>query len=322
MMGRLVWTWGFLVLAVACRAPADSTKEPPPVEEQPAPTELPGVDTSALTQGEVAKWSRYVSELLAPCPDQPVSIAQCVGEARKCEACLPAARFLAERVRRGDARSQAEKAFKARFSPETVQSVDLGDSPARGAQSPVVTVVEWADFQCPHCALVTPMLVDLVQKRSSNVRLVFKHYPLSGHQNADKAARAAVAAHRQGKFWEMEKSLFAAQSQGLEEPQIVELARELSLDMKRFEADRASESAADAVAADRKQADRLGLAGTPMIYVNGRYFDFEHFDVREDLDAWIDLEIELRTGKSASAAPAQKPEAQALEAAQAPAAGQ
>jgi hypothetical protein len=59
-----------------------------------------------------------------------------------------------------------------------------------------------------------------------------------------------------------------------------------------------------------------------MIYVNGRYFDFEHFDVREDLDAWIDLEIELRTGKSASAAPAQKPEAQALEAAQAPAAGQ
>lgn len=288
-----------LVLAFlgACRSPADSTKEPPPVrDEQPTVKSLPGVDTSALTQRELGKWSSYVSEFLAPCPDQPVSVAECVTESRDCAACLPAAKFLVERVRRGDARSQAEKAFRTRFSPESVKSIDLSGSPALGADSPAVTVVEWADFQCPHCAMITPMLRELVEKRSDSVRLVFKHYPLSGHPNAHKAARAAVAAQAQGKFWEMEKALFEGQSAGLEEPQITKIARELGLDMKRFEADCKSEKTADLVAADRKQADKLGLSGTPMIYVNGRYFDFELFDVRESLDAWVELEIALATG--------------------------
>ena len=88
---------GVLLMAAsgaACRSPADSPKEPPPVEEQPtaAPTtQLQGVDTSGLTPRELGKWQEYVSELLAPCADQPVSIAQCVTEARPCNACLPAA---------------------------------------------------------------------------------------------------------------------------------------------------------------------------------------------------------------------------------------
>jgi protein-disulfide isomerase len=251
------------------------------------------VDTSGLTQRELGKWREYVSELLAPCPDQAVSIAQCVTESRACNTCLPAAKFLVERVRRGDARAQVETAYRTRFSHEAVKSIDVDGSPAKGAPKPVVTLVEWADFECPFCAVAAPVLKQLVERYPDQVQLVFKHYPLSAHEHAENAARAAVAAHRQGKFWPLQQALFEAQKSGLDEPSILKLAREVGLDMKGFETDMASESTADSVARDRKQADALGLEGTPMIYINGRHFTLDHFDLRQDLEPWVELEIAL-----------------------------
>jgi len=284
-----------LVGASACRSPADSPKEPPPVEETaaPAPTTLPGIDTSSLTAREQTKWSEYVGGLLAPCADQPVNIAVCVAESRPCDACVPAAKFLVERVRRGDTRAQAETAYRARFSPDSVKSIDLAGSPSKGAAKPVVTLVEWADFECPFCGVAAPVLKGIVEKYPDQVQLVFKHYPLSAHQHSETAARAAVAAQRQGKFWPVQQALFENQKAGLDESNILKLAREAGLDMKEFEADIASEATADSVSRDRKQADELGLQGTPMIYINGRHFSLEHFDLRQDLEPWIALEIEL-----------------------------
>jgi protein-disulfide isomerase len=290
-----------LLGASACRSPADSPKEPPPVEETAAPApaaNLPGVDTSSLTPRELTKWREYVGELLSPCPDQPVSIAQCVSESRACSACVPAAKFLVDRVRRGDARAQAETAYRTRFAPESVKSIDVSGSPAKGAEKPVVTLVEWADFECPFCAVAAPILKLAVEKYPDQVQLVFKHYPLSAHQHAENAARAAVAAQKQGKFWPVQQALFEAQKAGLDEPNILKLARDAGLDMKGFEADIASEATADSVARDRKQADELGLEGTPMIYINGRHFSLEHFDIRQDLEPWIALEIELGAGSA------------------------
>lgn len=284
-----------LLGAGACRSPADSPKEPPPVAETaaPAPATLPGVDTSSLTPREQTKWREYVGGLLAPCADQPVNIASCVSESRPCKACVPAAKFLVERVRRGDTRAQAEAAYRARFSPDTVKSIDIADSPAKGAEKPVVTLVEWADFECPFCGVTAPVLKGVVEKYPEQVRFVFKHYPLSAHQHAENAARAAVAAQRQGKFWPVQQALFENQKAGLDESSILKLARDAGLDMKAFESDIASEATADRVARDRKQADELGLEGTPMIYINGRHFSLEHFDLRQDLEPWIALEIEL-----------------------------
>lgn len=291
--------------AFACRSPADATKQPPPPAAQPAAkVQLPGVDTSELTDREVRQWSEYVSELLAPCADQPVSIAQCVTEKRSCNTCQPAAEFLVQRVRRGDTRSQAEGAFRSRFSPEAVRSIEIGSSPTRGATSASVTIVEWADFECPFCGLVVPFLDKVAEKYPNDVKMVFKNYPLSSHEHSDKAARAAVAAGKQGKFWEFEHLLFASQKTGMDETNLLKMARSLNLEIKAFDADRASEETADSVAADRKQADALGLKGTPMIYINGRLFELANFDIREDLEPWIQLEIALKTGATAQAKPA------------------
>jgi protein-disulfide isomerase len=295
-----------------CRAPADATKEPPPKQEAtpseaPKKVELPGVDTSALTGGELEKWSGYVSELLAPCSDQPVSVAQCVQESRACAACLPAAKFLVARVRRGNTRAQVEGAYRIRFSPEAVKPIALDDSPRTGATQPTVTVVEWADLECPFCAFAAPLLKKQVEKYPSELQLVFKHYPLSAHEHSEIAARAAVAAQNQGKFWPLQAAMFEGQKQGLDRPQLLKLATQFGVDMKKFESDMDSEQTADRVSRDRKQAEGLGLSGTPMIYINGRYFDFEHFDLREDLDDWLALEVELMKGKGA--APATPPPA-------------
>lgn len=286
-----------LTLGVAgCRAPAEATQEPPPKQEAQT-VQLPGVDTSALTGAELQKWSSYVSELLAPCTDQPVSVAQCVKESRDCAACLPAAKFLVQRVRRGNTRAQVEGAFRTRFAPEAVKAIDLDDSPRVGAESPKVTVVEWADLECPFCAFAAPLLKKQVERYPDQLQLVFKHYPLSAHQNAETAARGAVAAQSQGKFWPFQEKVFAQQKEGLDRARLSKIAAEVGLDVKRFEADLESETVADRVARDRKQADALNLKGTPMIYINGRHFDFEHFDLREDLEDWIALEVQLASGK-------------------------
>ncbi len=286
---------------MACQSQTTAKGEQP-TTVKPKTIELQGVDTSKLTQRENEQWSTMVSELLAPCSDQPVSVAQCVTEKRSCDACLPAARFLTSQVTKGKTRSQAEEAFRARFSPDAVKEVSLGDSPAKGATDPVVTIVEWADFECPFCGMASPLLGKTAKKHADKVQVVFKHYPLSGHEHAEAAARAAVAAAKQGKFWEMHDLLFANQT-ALDEKTIEKLAAELGLDMVKFKDDAKSEAVADLVNADRKQADKLGLRGTPMLFINGRHFDLEKFDLSEDLEPWIELEVELRSGKPSAAAP-------------------
>jgi hypothetical protein len=104
----------------------------------------------------------------------------------------------------------------------------------------------------------------------------------------------------------MHDALFQNQ-QHLDEAAIDKLGRDLKLDAKQYSADRKGEAAADTVSRDKKQAEKLGLRGTPMIYINGRSFDLETFDLQEDLDDWIRLEVALRTGSSGQAPPAPSP---------------
>jgi predicted DsbA family dithiol-disulfide isomerase len=265
---------------------------------------LAGVDTSSLTPREKKDWSAWVSELLAPCPSEPVSIAQCVREARRCAKCVPAARLLVKQVRAGRSRSQAEDAFFARFSTDRVKSIDVGDSPSRGSSSAPVTIVEWADFECPHCRHAAPVLDKVVETHPGKVRLVFKFYPLQAHAHGESAARAAVAAMKQGKFWEMHHALFDHQ-EAMEPRDIEKYAKEIGLDLAKFKGDWESEATADRVNRDRKQGDAVSVSGTPTVYINGREYDLTKFDMDDDLEDWIKLEVELATGQPAEGARAE-----------------
>jgi hypothetical protein len=166
-----------------CRSPGEGGGDKSPPREKNV--EIKGIDTSALTARERTEWSAEVSELLSPCPDQPVSIAQCVNEARACTACLPAARYLLEQVQRGRTRSQVESAYRARFAADQVKNIEIGDAPTKGPAGAPVVIVEWADFECPACGAMRPVLDELVEKYPNGVRIAFKHYPLSMHPNAE-----------------------------------------------------------------------------------------------------------------------------------------
>jgi len=262
--------------------------------------EVSGVDSTELSGRERGEWSTYVSELLAPCPDQPVSIADCANQQRACPACRPAAEFLLRQVSKGKARSQVEAGYRIRFSPEEVKKIDVTGSPVKGPPDAPITVVEWADFECPFCGNAAPLFDALLEKYPGSVRLIFKHYPLGMHKYAEKAARAAIAAGLQGKFWQMHRQLFESAPR-LDDPALLGLAQKLSLDMARFQADMAGEKVTEVLARDRRQADALGLYSTPMIFINGRRFDLEQFKLTEDLDEWIQLELEMLGKKPVAA---------------------
>lgn len=258
--------------------------------------QLPGIDTSDLTNREREDWWSHVSALPAPCPNQRVSVAECVTAARPCASCQPAAKLLLRQVRLGKTRQQVEGAFRVRFSPDAIKSVDLAGSPSKGPKDAAVVIVEWADFECPFCMAAAPLFDFLRLAYPGHVRVVFKHFPISHHANAELAARAAVAAQHQGRFWRMH-DLMITNGTSLNEPGLQSLAEKAGLDLAAFKADLSSELTRQTILRDKRQADELGLTGTPMVYINGRYFDFAYFDLLEDLDDWIHLEIELRTGQ-------------------------
>jgi hypothetical protein len=291
-------------LAGACQA-TSTQAEGPEASNSATDVALPGVDTSSLTGRERREWSAFVAELPAPCPDQPVTVKQCVREARPCRACVPAAKFLFSQVRLGKSRSQVEETYLVRFAPDRVRQLEVGGSAWKGAKHPTVLIVEWADFQCSACAATARFIDAMVKTYPDHVRVVYKHFPLARHPFAEQAARAAVAAAKQGKFWLLHDLMYQSEQQ-LDDANLRHLAQQAGLDLARFEQDRADAEVAKVVARDRQLGDALELSGTPLIYVNGRHFDLNHFSVAEDLAEWVRTEIEIKTGHQVSSPAVQR----------------
>src|SRR5262249_37723658 len=131
--------------------------------------------------------------------------------------------------------------------------------------------IEFTDFQCPFCQRAEATLDNLLQTYGDDVQVVFKHNPLAFHGHAMPAALVAEAARQQERFWEMHDKLFASQ-QALDDASLKGYARELGLDMKRFEAARRDPATKKRVQADMEEAERFGARGTPNFFINGRNF--------------------------------------------------
>jgi len=145
----------------------------------------------------------------------------------------------------------------------------VGQSPVLGSPQRQIVLVEFSDFQCPYCAQVSGTLKQFMASHPQQVSFVYKHYPLSQiHQEAMAASNAAWAAGQQGRFWDFHDRLFTNQSK-LGEALYVSLAKELALDEQRFNTDRKSDRAKQAIAVDMKLAEQLGIQGTPFFMLNG-----------------------------------------------------
>lgn len=160
------------------------------------------------------------------------------------------------------------------------KSIPLEGSFSIGPANAAVTLVEFSDFQCPYCARLSPVLDSVVKAFPRDVRLVFKHFPLSFHAQARGAAAAAIAAGKQGKFFEF-RARVMPQFRNLSDSLYLAVAKDLKLDMTRFRKEMALTPEVNAVLDEDMALGRdVGVEGTPTVFVNGRLAQdrsFEYF---------------------------------------------
>jgi protein-disulfide isomerase len=174
--------------------------------------------------------------------------------------------------------------------------ISTDDQPAKGNANASVTIVEFTDFQCPSCAQQHPVMERIVSEFGNNVRFVVRDFPLSQHANAPKAAEAAEAAREQGKYWEYITVLFRNQS-ALGVEKLKQYATEVGLDRARFDASLDSGKFAEKVQRDLLEGDKLGVNGTPTVYVNGKRVSDKSY---EGLKATIEAALKADDKKSTS----------------------
>jgi protein-disulfide isomerase len=161
----------------------------------------------------------------------------------------------------------AARAERPTFDRAAVYSVPLGDAPVTGPRDAPVTIVAWSDYACAYCNRVQGALDHLARLYPGQLRWVHRTLPLDDDNTL--AAEAAIAADAQGRFLPMNDRLYALGGR-VDRATVELIARELGLDMLRFRADLDARRYRPRIDLDAADARRLGIAGTPMFFVNGR----------------------------------------------------
>ena len=143
----------------------------------------------------------------------------------------------------------------------------------RGPVNAPLTLVQYGDFQCPHCAAAYPEVAAIANELSDSLRRVLRHFPLAQvHPQAQRAAEAAEAAASQGRFWDMASLLYENQEE-LDDHSLGRYARKAGLDLKRFRKELSSGVHAARVRADYLGGIRSGVNGTPTFFINGKRYE-------------------------------------------------
>ncbi|MBV1859690.1 MAG: thioredoxin domain-containing protein, partial [Nannocystaceae bacterium] len=181
---------------------------------------------------------------------------------------VPDNQLYAETLRGGFEEVQYAKARRG-LDPDAVYTVPLSDSPSKGSEDAPVTIVSFGDFACPFCAKGNATMERIEAHYGDKVRMVHKHKPLPFHRHADPAARAGVAAHNQGKFWEFHDALYAFGPK-FDSSDLRTIAQEIGLDMQVYDKELSAQATADRVEVDLALSMALGVNGTPAYFINGR----------------------------------------------------
>jgi len=144
---------------------------------------------------------------------------------------------------------------------------------AQGADIAPVTLVEYGDYECPHCGRAYSIVKEVQRRLGPQLRFVFRNFPLrESHPHAERAAEAAEAAATQGRFWEMHDALFEHQ-RTLDDGHILQIAGTLGLDVSKLEKELRSHTHEARVREDFRSGVRSGVNGTPTFFINGVRFD-------------------------------------------------
>ena len=168
-----------------------------------------------------------------------------------------------------DEKKQSKKRQRPTEDPNKIYTMPVGSSPFKGPKEAPVSVVMFQDFQCPFSNRSLPTVNQLRELYPDKVKLVFKNFPLNFHKQAEIAAEAALAAGAQGKFWEMHDKIFANQK-NISVDILKGYAKDLNLDMSKFNEDLDSHRYKKTVQDDMKLGKGAGVRGTPTFFINGK----------------------------------------------------
>lgn len=144
---------------------------------------------------------------------------------------------------------------------------------ALGNGGALLELVEYGDYECPHCGRAYPIIKDILQRMGGEIKFVFRNFPLAQiHKHAFSSAVATEAAGLQGKFWEMHDLVFENQ-RALDIEHLFHYASVVQLDLERFRNDIQQEALADKVERDFESGIRSGVNGTPTFFINGKKYN-------------------------------------------------
>jgi protein-disulfide isomerase len=195
-----------------------------------------------------------------PAPQSPEALAAEIAEIKS---------VLTYVVERGMGASYEQ--IKAQIeNANKIWDLKVDESPSTGDPKAKIVIVEFSEFQCPYCARITPYLDSLTRANPGKIRLVYKNFPLSFHTSAPAAAASAIAAQKQGKFWEYRWAL-APHFQSLVDSTFIAVAEQVGLNIEQFKKDMVLDAEKQAIIdRDIKLGAEVGVQGTPNFYVNGK----------------------------------------------------
>jgi protein-disulfide isomerase len=242
-------------------------------------TNLPSVDLSGLTPARQASALKALREQACPCGCD-MKVAECRVKDPGCTYSKGMSGVLVDSMKAGKSTPEALKAAVAsKFGhvPEHKLLDDpvlipVANDPSIGPANARITLVEFSDFQCPYCIKAVGQLKAAMKAYPNDIKLIFKQFPLDSHSQAAGAALAAMAAHRQGKFWEMHDALFAHR-EDLSRNALPSIAGAAGLDVKRFNADLMSAEIKNLVLRDISDGEKAGVDATPTIFIDGRRYN-------------------------------------------------
>lgn len=243
-------------------------------------TSLPGIDLSGLSKGQQAAVLKVLREHDCSC-GCAMKVAECRIVDPNCAYSTGLAAAVINSIKAGKSEQEAWAAAGAskwahtqpadRLLDDPV-SIPVSGAPSLGPVKAPITIVEFSDFQCPYCAAAVPEIKALLNAFPTQVKLIFKEYPLEMHSQADLAAAAAIAAQKQGKFWQLHDAMYG-HYQDLSRKSILALAKQTGMDMDRFETDIDSTEVRETVVRDVQDGDAAGVNGTPTLFVNGQRYN-------------------------------------------------
>lgn len=240
---------------------------------------LPGVDLNGLTASQKATVIKILQDRDCPCGCS-MKVATCRQADPSCSYSAGMTDVVISAIKQGkteqQARQEADNSKWAHVQPPKVLedpvNIPVAGAPAMGPANAPVTLVEFSDFQCPYCAAAVPQIQAVLKAYPSQVKLIFKQFPLEQHPQADLAATAALAAQKQGKFWEMHDAMYAAQG-NLSRSSILQIASKVGLNVKQLEDDMDSTAIRETVVRDVQDGTKAGVEGTPTLFINGQKYN-------------------------------------------------